>query len=119
MHRDDRAMAGIETQERAVHELAVGQRARRVGRSRGIDGIELHLDRAPSPTPGEVETRLDGESMQPGIEPVRIAETWQVAPGTDQGLLDGVARELRVPEDEAGCRVQPREAGSTRAAKAS
>jgi uncharacterized protein len=47
--------------------------------------------------------------MEPGIEPVRIAETGQVAPGADQRFLDRVARELRVPEDEAGRRVQPRE----------
>ena len=33
----------------------------------------------------------------------------QVTPGPDEGLLDRVVRELRVPEDQAGCRVQPRE----------
>ena len=47
--------------------------------------------------------------MEPGIEPVRIAETGQVAPGADERFLDRVARELRVAEDEPGCRVQPRE----------
>ena len=46
--------------------------------------------------------------MQPGIEPVRVTKTGQVAPGADQAVLDRVARELRVPDDEAGGRVQPR-----------
>ena len=47
--------------------------------------------------------------MEPGIKPVRVAQTGQVAPGADERFLDRVARELRVPEDEAGRRVQPRE----------
>ena len=37
------------------------------------------------------------------------AESGQVSPGSDERLLDRVARELRVAEDQAGCRVQPRE----------
>ena len=72
-------------------------------------GADLDLDRASSTTPEEVETGVDGQAMQPGIEPVRVAETRQVAPGADECLLDRVARELRVPKDEASGRVQPRE----------
>ena len=47
--------------------------------------------------------------MKPSVEPVRVAETGQVAPRADERLLDRVARELRVAEDQAGGRVQPRE----------
>ena len=47
--------------------------------------------------------------MEPGIEPLRFAQPGQVAPGSHHGLLDSVARELPVPEDESGGRVQPRE----------
>ena len=50
------------------------------------------------------------QSMEPGVEPVRVAKPGQVPPGSDERLLDRVARELRVPEDQAGGRVQPREA---------
>src|SRR5690349_19208652 len=45
--------------------------------------------------------------MEPGVEPVRITKTGQVAPGANERVLDRVARELRVPEDEARGRVQP------------
>ena len=48
--------------------------------------------------------------MEPGVEPVRIAKSGQIPPGSDERLLDRVARELRVAEDQAGSRVQPREA---------
>jgi hypothetical protein len=40
--------------------------------------------------------------MEPRIEPVRIAKSGQVAPGSDHGLLDRVARELAVAEDQSG-----------------
>ena len=102
-------MAGIKPQQRPVHELAVGEGAGRIGCRRRIDRIELDLDRPSSPTPGKVEARVDGQPVEPGLEPVGITETRQVAPGADEGLLDRVARELRVPEDEASGRVQPRE----------
>src|SRR6478752_10592488 len=47
--------------------------------------------------------------MEPGVEPIRVPKARQIAPGPDQSLLDRVARELRVPKDEASGRVQPRE----------
>ena len=53
----------------------------------------------------EWTTRL----AKPGIEAIGIAKTGQVAPGADETLLDRVACELRVAEDQPGCRVQPRD----------
>ncbi len=47
--------------------------------------------------------------MEPGVQPVRVAQARKVTPGSDICLLDRVARELRVPEDEAGDGVQPRD----------
>ena len=50
---------------------------------------------------------MDGEAMEPSVEPIRITKSGQVAPGSNEGLLDRVACELRVPEDEASRLVQP------------
>ena len=47
--------------------------------------------------------------MEPGVEPVRVAQAREVAPGSDVCLLDRVSRELLVPEDEAGDSLQPRD----------
>ena len=107
MHRDDRTVPWIEAQQRRVHELAVGQRGRMIGRRRRIERTELDLDRAPASASREVETGIDGQLAKPGIEPVRVTQTGQVAPGPDEGVLDRVACELRVPEDETGGCVQP------------
>ena len=56
-----------------------------------------------------VETRVDGQAVEPGIEPLGVTQPRQVAPGSDERLLDRVAGQLRVPEDEAGGLVQPRD----------
>ena len=105
---DDRTMSRVEAPECQVHQLAVGEVAGVVGRRGSVDGVELDFDRTPSPAPGEVEAGVHGKAMEPGIEPLRVAKPGQVSPGSNERLLDRVARELRVPEDEPGRRVQPR-----------
>jgi hypothetical protein len=74
---------------------------------------QLDLDRPSSSTAGEVQTGVDGQAMQPGVEPIGLAKPGEVAPGSDQAILDRVACELGVPEDEAGGAVQPHD-GSAR-----
>ena len=92
-----------------VDEVAIGERAGHVVHGRRVDGLELDLDRPPSTAAGQVETRVDGQAMEPGIEPVGVTQPRQVAPGSDERLLDRVAGQLRIPEDEAGGLVQPRD----------
>ena len=68
----------------------------------GVDRSQFDLDRA-TPTPTRhVDARVDDELAQPGVELVRVAERRQVPPGADEAVLDGVASELRVAEDQAG-----------------
>ena len=43
--------------------------------------------------------------MEPGVEPVGLAKPGQVTPRPHQRVLDRVARELRVPKDEARGRI--------------
>ena len=72
-----------------------------------MDDGELDLDRPPSTAARLVDAGIDGESVQPGVEPVGIPKLREVPPGPDQPLLDRVACELGVAEDEAGRLVQP------------
>ena len=109
MQGDDRAVTRIEAPQSGVHELAVGERTGVVGMRGRVDRAQLDLDRAPAPASQEVETSVDDEAMQPGVEPVGISESRQLPPGADERLLDRVARELGVPENESGGSVQPRE----------
>ena len=52
---------------------------------------------------------LHRELPEPGVEPVRVAQPGEVPPGPHHRVLDGVPREVAVPEDEAGSRVQARD----------
>ena len=99
----------VEAPERLVEQVAIDEGGREVGWRRRLDRGQLDLDRATSPTADEVETGVDGQPVKPGVETIGVAEARQVAPGPDESLLDGVTRELRVPEDQSSRRVQPRE----------
>jgi phage gp37-like protein len=107
MHDDDRAMPRFEAPERVVEQFTIREVARQIRRRRHVDRRQVDLDRTPPTTPGEIETRVDEQAMQPGVEPIRIAQSRQISPNADEGVLDRVTRELRVPQNEAGCRVQP------------
>ena len=62
----------------------------------------------PPPAPaGLVEAGVHEEAVEPGVEPVRVTKPGQVTPGSHQGVLDRIARELAVPQDEARGRVEP------------
>jgi hypothetical protein len=102
-------VAGIEPGKRGVDELTLSDGRGRIVVGGRIQRAELDLHRPSATATDEVETGVDGQSIEPGIEPVRVPETREVTPGPDEGLLDRVARELRVPDNESGCRVQPRE----------
>jgi len=111
VQRDDGPVPGIQAAQRLVHELAIRQGGRMIGRRRRIDGRQFDLDGPPASTAREIEAGVHRQAVQPGVEPIGIAQPGQVPPGTDEGLLDGVASELRVPKDEAGRRVEAGEPG--------
>ena len=77
--------------------------------TQGMEIGHLHLDRTATSTSCLVEAGVHGQAVQPRLETVRITKAPEIPPGAEQGVLDRVARELRVPDDEAGRRVQPRD----------
>ena len=109
MQDDDGAMPLVEPSEGIVEQLTVGEVAGDVAHFRHVERRQLDLHRTSSTTPSEIEAGVDNEAMEPGVEPAWIAQPWKVAPDSDERLLDRIARELRVPENESGRRVQPRD----------
>src|SRR4051794_18851083 len=101
-------MIGIEPAEGSLEDVAVGDSRRRVVDAGGPDGREVDLDGATASASRDVETRVDRESPEPGVEPARVAQPGQVPPGANACFLDRVARELVVPEDQPGNRFQSR-----------
>ena len=74
-----------------------------------VDRGQFDLDRPVPATAHDVDAGMDDEPAKPGVEPFRVAKRRQGPPGADESILDTVARELRVPEDQPGRRVQPRD----------
>jgi len=109
VENDDGAPLGLEPAEGLIEKLPFGHVRGHVAAEWFGHRRELDLVDAASPPAREVETRVGCQAVQPGVEPVRIAQPGQVPPGSDERILDRVSRELAVPEDETSCRVQPRE----------
>jgi hypothetical protein len=109
MKDDEGALLRLERAEGLLEQIPVGDLVRDVRCRWPIVRKELDLDQA---TSGGLDGSVHGDSMQPGVPAVRIAQSGKVAPGAHQSLLDRVARKLRVPEDESGYRVQSRDGSS-------
>jgi len=92
-----------------IEELAVGDDLGDVADLRLVDWRQLDLDQPPAAMAHGVDARSNDQPTKPGLEAIRIAERGQVPPGADESLLDRVPRELGVPEDQAGRRVEPRD----------
>lgn len=108
---EDCALIHAETSESAIQLIAIGKRTPDVGWACPVDAQQLDLDGVPASTPGDVDARVDRQSMQPGVESLGIAEPGQISPGLEEHLLDRVLREVAIAEDQSGDRLQPR-AGS-------
>src|SRR5206468_10224327 len=73
---------------------------------------------APVPPPaGFRVTGIDEEAVEPGVEPVRIAEAGQLAPGDHQCLLHRILGPVDVAEDSLSNREEPVRAGACQDAK--
>jgi hypothetical protein len=109
MEHHDGAPLGLEPAEGLIEKLPLGHVRGHIAAERFGEGRELDLVHATATPPREVETRVGCQAVQPGVEAIRVAQPGQIAPGSNEGILDRVSRELAVPEDEAGGSVQPRE----------
>jgi len=109
VERDDGTMCGVEVPERPIEQIVLCKVVREVSRRGCIGRDELDLDRSSTTVPGEIEAGVDGESVEPGVEPIRVAQARKIAPGSDERFLDRVSREITIPKHQSGGRVQPRD----------
>lgn len=102
----DAALRVGQPAEAALELVPIGQLGRAIELARfGRDDRDL---RAPlAPTSADVVAGVDEQPVEPGVEPLRVAQRGQIAPGSDQRFLGGILRELGVAQDVASGRVQP------------
>ena len=106
---DDRALLGSEAPERQVEQIAIGDERLHVGHRRSV---ERRAARPRSAVALDVAgRRYRSERRDCGArlrsDPDREASEGSARLG--ESILDRVSRELVVPEDQAGRRVQPRD----------
>src|SRR4029079_5531290 len=104
---EDRSLFGREASEAAIEPVTVIDRDRLVRPARSIDWEDPDVR-----VPGAHAARLgvaciDEETLQPGVEAVRIAEARQFTPGDHQRLLHGILGPSDIPEDPLRDRHQP------------
>ena len=105
---EDGSLIDAQPTKAAFELVAIGDQPGRVAAGGWRRPAELDLDRPAPALTGRIDAGVDGQSLEPGIEPVRIAQDRQVPPSPDESLLDRVLRKGTVAEDEAGHGFQPR-----------
>ena len=76
------------------------------------DGGQINVEPVSSEPARLIDTGVDEQPMQPGIEPLRIAQRGQITPGPDERVLHGVLGLFDVPEHEPGGAIQPGDRGA-------
>jgi hypothetical protein len=93
-------------QEGSLDLVAVDESGDLVAGRREVEVFDMDVQRLPARPPDLVAARIDEEAMEPGIEPVGVPKGAQVAPCSDEGVLDGVLRCIPIAEYPPRDRVQ-------------
>src|SRR4051794_16804352 len=109
---EDRPLFRRQPPEPPLELVAIGDLASPVLDLRPVDRQEADVG-APVSLPARFRIAgVDEEAVEPGIEPVRIAETGQLAPGDHQCLLHRILGPVDVSEDSLTDREEPVGAGA-------
>ena len=112
MKDDDRPRFGREAAEAALELVAVVGHGLAVVDRRGVDRGEFDVE-AMAPEPARlIDAGADEQSVEPGVEAIRIAQRREVTPGAHERFLDGVLGLIRIAEDESSGRIQPEHRGA-------
>ena len=102
----DRPFVWCEPPEASIELVPIGDRKELVLGDRRIDGEHVQVV-DPLAVPADVgHADIGEEAVDPGIEPVRIAEARQVTPGDHQRVLQGILGPVDISEDPVRDREQ-------------
>jgi Cys-tRNA(Pro) deacylase len=101
-----RSLLGLEPAEAAIELILIVDHAGVVSGS-GLESNHPDLRRLPDAAPALIGAGVDDESVEPGVPALRIAQQRKSLPRSDQGVLDGVFRLVRVVQHEVREGVEP------------
>jgi len=102
----------LEATEATFELVAVDHDGVGVVEVRVIDRGQVDVEAVPPEAARLVDAGSVEQSVQPRVEPIGAAEGRQIAPGSDERLLDGVLGLVGVAEDQAGSGIEPEDRGS-------
>ncbi len=73
MQHEDRALGGVYGRQHAFDVERVGNLGRRVRDGCVVEWRKFDFEDPASSLPGDVKTGVDGQSVEPGVEPLRVA----------------------------------------------
>ncbi len=112
MQNDDGALIRVEVTDATFDLVSIGRSRLGVRHRERMDLGKLDLDAPPLGYPELIAAGVQEDPVKPGIEAIGIAQGGQVAPASDERLLDGVLRTVRVPQDEPSRGVEATDRGA-------
>jgi hypothetical protein len=98
-------MLGLQAPEAPFELVAIPEGADVIGRRR-LSSDELDLPGKSTTVSPLVVAGVDDQPVQPRVPTLWVAQTRKLSPGVLEGFLDGVFREVRIPEDQPGNGVE-------------
>ena len=103
---ENRALVRLEPSKGAVHDVAIDHASELVARDVVVEVQDLELG-VPAPVSTRVlDAHVREHTLEPEVEPVRIAEVRQVTPGDHQRVLQGILGPINIPKNPSGDREQ-------------
>src|SRR5690242_4887658 len=106
MNDEESPSLGLQAAEAALELVAVGHDRRGVIAVGVVDRGQVHIEAVAPQTARLIDAGPVEQAMQPCVKARWAAKGWQVTPGPDERLLDGVLGLIGVAEDEPGGGVQ-------------
>ena len=106
MEHEDGALLGGEASKPTFKEVAIAHAQQLVRGRRSVDRQHPQVRRPTALARRLGDADVDEEALEPGIEPIRIAEAAKVTPGDHQRVLQGVLGPIDVTEDPLGDREE-------------
>jgi hypothetical protein len=107
VEHEDRPLLGRQPSEPAFELVTIGDGEKVIGSCRTVDRQDPQVGDPAALTRRVGQAAVDDETVQPRVEPVRIAESLQVTPGDHQSVLKGILGPVDVAQDPLRDREEP------------
>jgi hypothetical protein len=104
---EDGPLLDRHAREGAIERIALDDREQAIRTDRPVDRKDPNIGCPRPATPGLGVAGMDEQPTNPGLEAGRVAERRELAPGRDEGALQGILGKVAIAQDPGRDRVQP------------